>query len=126
LLSGAEETLRELGAGPVTVVRVPGAFELPAAARVLIEQGHDAVVALGAVVRGDTPHFDYVCNTASLALSQLSVAHRVGIGFGLVTTNTREQALARAGGAVGHYGVSAAFAAVEMALLHRSAHRSHA
>lgn len=119
LLQGAEAAFSALGATHVKVVRVPGAFELPAAARALMDSGYDAVAALGAVIRGDTPHFDYVCSTAAHGLSALSVSHRAGLGFGLVTTNTLEQAFDRAGGKAGNYGESAAQAAVEMAMLQR-------
>ena len=108
LLQGAEQAFVALGASDIKVVRVPGAFELPAAVRALFENGYDAVAALGAVVRGDTPHFDYVCSTAANGLSALSVSHRAGLGFGLVTTHTLEQALERAGGKFGNYGESAA------------------
>ena len=122
LLSGTLATLTSLGADAdkVKVLRVPGAFELPLAMRLAIKEGADAVIALGTVVKGETPHFDFVCSAVAQALNNLSVKHRVALGFGLVTTLTQEQALQRAGGAHGNRGSDAAAAAVEMALVLRS------
>ncbi len=120
LLQGAKETLAGLSADRVDVVRVPGAFELPAAARRLAKRGYDAVVAIGVVVQGETPHFDFVCDTVSEALQRLATEESVALGFGLVTTLTMAQALERAGGKSGNRGADAAAAAVEMALFFRS------
>jgi len=80
-----------------TVVRVPGAFELPVAAQTAAEAGFDAVVALGVVIRGGTPHFDYVCQAATTGLTQVAVATGVPVGFGLLTCDDEEQALQRSG-----------------------------
>jgi 6,7-dimethyl-8-ribityllumazine synthase len=96
LLDGAHRALKELGI-EATVVRVPGTFELPVAAKRLAERGYDAVVALGVVIRGGTPHFDYVCQGATLGLTQVSVDTGVPVGFGVLTCDTEQQALDRAG-----------------------------
>jgi 6,7-dimethyl-8-ribityllumazine synthase len=115
LLDGARRALDELGVAESTVLRVPGSFELPVAARALASRGYDAVVALGVVIRGGTPHFDYVCQGVTQGLTQVSVATGVPIGFGVLTCDTEEQALARAGLAgsdedKGHEAVTAAVA----------------
>ena len=95
---------------------VPGAFELPFAAKKLAERGDfDAIVALGAVIRGDTPHFDYVAGEAARGLQQAALETGVPIAFGVLTTDNQEQAEARAGGAAGNKGFDAAMTAVEMA-----------
>ncbi len=100
----------------VDILWVPGAWELPpAVAKALQTERYDACVALGAVVRGDTPHFDYVAGEASRGLSMLQGEFGVPIGFGLLTCDTMEQAEARAGGAHGNKGWDAALAALEMA-----------
>lgn len=96
LLDGARRALKEAGLEAVTVVRVPGAFELPVAARRLAA-GHDALVALGVVVRGGTPHFEYVCQAATLGLTGVAVDTGVPVGFGLLTCDTDDQAIARSG-----------------------------
>ena len=80
-----------------TVVRVPGAFELPVVASALAGQGYDAVVALGVVIRGGTPHFDYVCSAATDGLTRVALDHTAPVGFGVLTCDTEEQALDRAG-----------------------------
>ena len=80
-----------------TVVRVPGTFELPVVASALAQQGYDAVVALGVVIRGGTPHFDYVCNAATDGLTRVALDHTVAVGFGVLTCDTEQQALDRAG-----------------------------
>jgi 6,7-dimethyl-8-ribityllumazine synthase len=115
LLNGALRALRDLGIAEPTVLRVPGSFELPVAARALAIRGYDAVVALGVVIRGGTPHFDYVCQGVTAGLTQVSVDSGVPVGFGVLTCDTEEQALARAGlaGSVedkGHEAVTAAVA----------------
>ncbi|MFE0458878.1 6,7-dimethyl-8-ribityllumazine synthase [Kitasatospora sp. NPDC058965] len=97
LLAGAHRALKELGIDEPTVVRVPGTFELPVAAKHLAERGYDAVVALGVVIRGGTPHFDYVCEAATLGLTQVSVNTGVPVGFGVLTCDNEQQALDRAG-----------------------------
>ncbi len=99
----------------IDVVWVPGAWELPAAARVLLAtERYDAIVALGAVIRGETPHFDFVAGEASRGLAEAGADFDVPVGFGLLTTDTVEQAEARAGGAHGNKGWDAALAALEM------------
>ena len=97
LLAGARRALDAHGVTDVEVVRVPGTFELPVVAAALAREGYDAVVALGVVIRGGTPHFDYVCSAATDGLTQVSVDHAVPVGFGVLTCDTEEQALDRAG-----------------------------
>lgn len=123
LLEGALEALAERGVGgdDVVVARVPGAFELPGAIGVALRHGeYDGVVALGCVIRGETPHFDYVAGEAARGIQALAVAHDVPIGFGVLTTDTREQALARAGGPRGNKGRDTALTTLEMVHLYRS------
>ena len=97
LVAGALRALDDFQAVAGTVVRVPGSFELPVVAAALAEQGYEAVVALGVVIRGGTPHFDYVCAAGTDGLSRVALDHGVAVGFGLLTCDTEEQALARAG-----------------------------
>lgn len=97
LITGARKELVRSGATDVTVWRVPGAFELPLAAELAIDQGAQVVIALGVVIRGETPHFDYVCDAATQGLTQVQLARKVPIGFGLLTVNTEQEALNRAG-----------------------------
>src|SRR5690348_4540728 len=118
LVDGALEALVRHGAtvDDVDVVWVPGAWELPGAVRrLLATERYDALVAVGAVVRGDTPHFDYVAGEASRGLANASTDFEIPIGFGLLTCDTMAQALARAGGEHGNKGWDAAVAALEMA-----------
>lgn len=97
LVDGARRGLAESGVADVTEVRVPGAFELPVAAARLARAGFDAVIALGVVIRGGTPHFEYVCDAATSGLTQVAVTTGVPIGFGVLTVDTEAQALHRAG-----------------------------
>jgi 6,7-dimethyl-8-ribityllumazine synthase len=97
LVSGAMKELERAGAKDVTLQRVPGAFELPLAASYAIQQGAEAVIALGVVIQGETPHFDYVCESATNGLTSLQLESKTPIGFGLLTVDTEAQALARAG-----------------------------
>jgi 6,7-dimethyl-8-ribityllumazine synthase len=97
LLAGAERALADSGVDDVTVIRVAGAYELPVAASRVANSGVDAMVALGVVIRGGTPHFEYVCGAATDGLTQVSVGSGVPIGFGLLTCENDEQALDRAG-----------------------------
>jgi 6,7-dimethyl-8-ribityllumazine synthase len=116
LLDGATRVLHENGYGEAAcdVVWVPGAFELPVAVRAGFDAGrYDFAVALGAVIRGETPHFDYVAATTSQALMDLATGFGTPVGFGLLTCDTLAQALARAGGAAGNKGADAAGAAIE-------------
>ncbi len=119
LLAGAERALKAAGNSEYEVWRVPGAFELPLAAKYAIEAGADVVIALGVVIRGDTPHFDYVCNAATDGLTRVQLDSGVPIGFGLLTVDTEQQALDRAGlpGSKEDKGAEAVEAAVLMARL---------
>src|SRR5947207_4662219 len=120
LVDGALDALVRHGttADNVDVVWVPGAWELPAAARrLLATERYDALVAIGAVIRGDTPHFDYVAGEASRGLADAGAAFETPIGFGLLTCDTMAQAEARAGGEHGNKGWDAALAGPEMAAL---------
>ena len=126
LLAGALGTLDGHGvrATDVTVVRVPGAFEIPTAAAHLARSGNfDAVVCVGAVVRGETPHFEWVAGVAARGIARIAEETGVPVLFGIVTANNPEQALARAGGHVGNRGADAAAAAIEMARLMRTLKR---
>jgi 6,7-dimethyl-8-ribityllumazine synthase len=116
LVAGARRALDESGVAEVVEVAVPGSFELPVAAARLAASGLDAVVALGVVIRGGTPHFEYVCSATSHGLIDLSVRTGVPVGFGLLTCDTLEQALDRSGGPgsredKGHEAATAAVAA---------------
>jgi 6,7-dimethyl-8-ribityllumazine synthase len=97
LLAGAERALVDYNARDHQIVRVPGTFELPVVASALAAQGYDAVVALGVVIRGGTPHFDYVCNAATDGLVRVGLDHTVAVGFGVLTCDDDQQALDRAG-----------------------------
>jgi len=118
LLEGALAALERMGTSreDVRVVRVPGAFELPLAAKRLAESGgYDAIIALGSVIRGETSHFEHVSRAAADGLERVSLDYGIPVGFGVLTTETPEQAAARAGGDKGNIGFDAAMAAVEMA-----------
>lgn len=120
LLQGCIERLAELGLTDdrVHVERVPGAFELPVAARLLIDtRQYSAVVCLGCVIRGETAHFEHVAGQSAAGIRQVAVETGVPVIFGVLTTETEQQALDRAGGSHGHAGRSAAEAAVEMIAL---------
>ena len=118
LLEGALACCREAGvpAEQVDVVWVPGAFELPvAAAAAAGTKRYACLVALGAVIRGDTPHFDYVAGEAARGLNAVAVAHALPVGFGVLTVDTMQQAVDRAGGSAGNKGHEAAAAALQAA-----------
>jgi len=118
LVQGALDALIRNGAseGNIEIVRVPGAFEIPLIARKLALSGrYAALIALGAVVRGETPHFDYVAGECASGLARIQLESGVPIAFGVLTTDTMEQALDRAGGKAGNKGTDAALAALEMA-----------
>jgi 6,7-dimethyl-8-ribityllumazine synthase len=123
LLAGACNALAEAAVADPVVVRVPGSFELPVAALHLARGGCDAVVALGVVIRGGTPHFEYVCTAVTDGLSRVALDTGVPVGFGVLTCDTEEQALARAGldGSVEDKGLEAAQAALATVLALRSA-----
>ena len=117
LLDGARRELAELGLDPnsVPVAWVPGAFEIPLVAKHLAESGElDAVICLGAVIRGDTPHFDFVAGECASGITRVGLDTGVPIAFGVLTTDDLDQALARAGGSEGNKGAEAAATAVEM------------
>ena len=126
LVAGAVDALTAQGADPesLELVRVPGAFDLPPVVRRLaLSRRFDAIVALGAVIRGDTPHFDYVAGECAAGLARIASETGVPVSFGVLTTDTEEQALDRAGGAEGNRGADAARAAVELANLMRALER---
>jgi len=122
LLAGAMDALARTGGqlDDVEVVKVPGSWELPVAVRELASQKrHDAIICLAAVIRGDTPHFDYVAGEAVKGIAQVAIENGVPVGFGVLTCNTLEQAIDRAGTKGGNKGFDAAMAAIEMANLMR-------
>jgi len=117
LLDGAVDTLKRHGASEadLTVVRVPGAFELPLALEKIAASGkYDAIIALGAVIRGGTPHFDFVAGECVKGMAQVTLKHAVPVAFGVLTTDTIEQAVERAGTKAGNKGAEAALSAIEM------------
>ena len=129
LLDGALDALRRHGAADddLTVVWVPGSFEIPVAARELAEHGEvDAVIALGVVIRGETAHFDYVATAAARGVGALHEKTGIPATFGVLTTDTLEQAMDRAGGKHGNKGADVAVAAVEMVSLLRALRRPKA
>jgi 6,7-dimethyl-8-ribityllumazine synthase len=126
LLTGALEALVQHGVASdaIDVAVVPGAFELPLCAQRLAATGrYDALVCLGAVVRGETPHFNYVAGEAARGVAEVSRRHDLPVAFGVLTTDTVEQALARAGGERGNKGFEAAVTALEMVQMLRIMHR---
>ena len=127
LLGGAERALKAYRVEAPVVVRVPGAFELPVMAGALATQGYDAVVALGVVIRGGTPHFDYVCNATTDGLSRVALDTSTAIGFGLLTCDDEQQALDRAGldDSSEDKGWEAAAAALETAQLLKQVRRGY-
>lgn len=122
LIDGAVDALESAGAAEndIEIFMVPGAFELPLAAKKAAESGRfDAVIAIGIVIRGETPHFDYVAGEAAKGISKVSLDTGIPVMFGVVTTDTVEQAMNRSGLKAGNKGYEAAMAAVEMADLYR-------
>jgi 6,7-dimethyl-8-ribityllumazine synthase len=116
LLEGALDALNRAGAVDVEVVKVPGSWELALVAKAVAEHNKpDAIIALGAVIRGDTPHFDYVAGQAASGLMAVQLETGIPVAFGVLTTNTMEQAADRAGGKDGNKGYDAAITAIEMA-----------
>jgi 6,7-dimethyl-8-ribityllumazine synthase len=128
LLDGALSAFREARARDVSVVRVPGSFELVSACRWEVRRSRSAVVSIGCLIRGDTPHFDVLSRSVASALAHLNAEQDVPIAFGVLTCDDRAQALARAGGRGGNAGTEAARAAIQMARLRpgRSSARSRA
>lgn len=120
LADGAGEALKEAGAKTIEIYHVPGAFELPLGSLKAAESGNfDAVIALGVVIRGDTPHFEYVAQQASSGIMQASMETGVPVMFGVITADTVEQTIARCGQGVDNKGYEAAVSAIEMANLMR-------
>ena len=122
LIRGALDALKRHGANDkqVEIVRVPGAFEIPIVLRRLaLSRRYDALIALGAVIRGDTPHFDYVAGECAAGVGRVALESGVPIAFGVLTTDTVEQAMDRAGGKSGNKGADAALTAIEMVNLLR-------
>ncbi|WP_276351770.1 6,7-dimethyl-8-ribityllumazine synthase [Cohnella caldifontis] len=123
LLGGALDALKRHGAGEdeVEIAYVPGAFEIPLIAQKMAESGkYDAVITLGAVIRGSTPHFDYVCNEAAKGVAAIGLKTGIPVIFGILTTDSIEQAVERAGTKAGNKGWEAAASAIEMANLTRA------
>lgn len=120
LLNGATDALNRAGAGDVDIVRVPGAMEIPVTARHMAETGnYDAIICLGAVIRGDTPHFDYVCAESARGIMNIMVETGIPLAYGILTVENLEQAVDRAGLKSGNKGFESAMVAVEMANLTR-------
>ena len=122
LLEGCLQTLLNNGANEknIDVVKVPGAFEIPTVAKNLLDlKKYGAIICLGAVIRGETPHFEYICNSVSTELAYLGVLTGMPVIFGVITCDTLEQAQDRAGGKAGNKGSEAAIAALEMLSIHR-------
>jgi 6,7-dimethyl-8-ribityllumazine synthase len=118
LLEGAIDALKRHGNvadSDITVVRVPGAYELPVAAKRIAQQGKvDAIIAIGAVIRGGTPHFDFVAGECNKGLAQVAMEFTLPVAFGVITTDSIEQAIDRAGTKAGNKGAEAALSALEM------------
>ena len=122
LREGALDAIAKAGGSVAEgdVIQIPGAWEFPVTVRALAHRGYDAIICLGAVIRGDTPHFDYVAGEAARGIADASAASGVPMAFGILTTNTVEQATDRAGGKHGNKGYDAAMTAIEMALTLRA------
>ena len=118
LFEGCLETLtkNKINKQNIDVIKVPGAFEIPTAAKVLIDQNkYSAIICLGCVIRGETPHFDYICNSVSREIARLGSTYGIPVIFGIVTANNIDQAIERSsGGKIGNRGQEAALAAMEM------------
>lgn len=123
LLNGALDALSRAGVaqGDIEIAKVPGSWEMPVvAAQIARQKRHDGVICLGAVIRGETPHFDYVAGEAAKGLAHVSLETGIPIAFGVLTTNTLEQAIDRAGAKGGNKGFESAMTAIEMANLLKS------
>lgn len=116
LLAGSQEVLGESGIRKenVDVFWVPGSFEIPLALLEVTERKYDAAICLGVVIKGETPHFDYVCSEAARGISNVSLEKRFAVGFGIITANSTEQAIDRSGGKMGNKGREASLAALRM------------
>ena len=119
LVEGCLDTLKRHGVKDeeIEIIRVPGAFEIPLAAQKASKKDYDAIITLGAVIRGDTPHFDYVCAEVSKGVANVSLNTEKPVIFGVITTDTIDQAIQRAGIKSGNKGADAALSAIEMANL---------
>ena len=127
LVTGALDALSRSGAvaEDIEIVRTPGSWEMPVVAKELVSQKrHDGIICLGAVIRGDTPHFDHIAAEATKGLAQTSLESGVPIAFGILTTNTLEQAIDRAGAKQGNKGFDAALVSIEMANLMKELRRA--
>lgn len=127
LLAAAESTLTQSGIlqHHIQVIRVPGAFEIPLIAKTLAQSGRcDAVICLGAVIRGETPHFDYICAETSRGIGRVSLDTGIPIIFGILTTDTVDQAMERSGPPERNKGADAARTAIEMAMLMKRLHKT--
>jgi 6,7-dimethyl-8-ribityllumazine synthase len=120
LLAGARRALDDYHVEQPGIVRVPGSFELPVVAGALAQRGYEAIVALGVVIRGGTPHFEYISGQAAAGVLRAGLDTNIPVIFGILTTDTAEQALDRAGLKSGNKGFDAAVAAIEMANLYRT------
>ncbi|HEX5771941.1 MAG TPA: 6,7-dimethyl-8-ribityllumazine synthase [Nocardioidaceae bacterium] len=127
LLAGAQRALEDHKVEAPTIVRVPGSFELPVVAAALAEKGYEAVIALGVVIRGGTPHFEYVCSAATDGLNRVALDSGAAVGFGLLTCDTEQQALDRAGleGSQEDKGYEATAAALQTACVLRDIRRGY-
>jgi 6,7-dimethyl-8-ribityllumazine synthase len=127
LIAGAQRALEEYQVEAPVVVRVPGSFELPVVAKALADNGYEAVIALGVIIRGGTPHFEYVCSSATHGLNRVALDTGAAIGFGLLTTDDEQQALDRAGleGSEEDKGYEAASAALHTATLLKRIRRGY-
>ncbi len=122
LVSGALDTLKRHGVteDKITIIKVPGAFELPLATQKIAESGKfSAIISLGAVIRGGTPHFEYVANECVKGLAQVSLQYKIPVAFGVLTVDSIEQAIERAGTKAGNKGAEAALSALEMVTMLR-------
>ncbi len=122
LLEGALDTLKRHGAAEkdITVVKTPGAYEIPVVCEKLAAGDYHAIVCLGAVIKGETPHFDFVAQETAKGIAAVSMKHKVPVAFGVITADTLEQAIERAGVKHGNKGSEAAMSAIEMANLFKS------
>ena len=127
LIAGAQRALEDYKVEAPSVVRVPGSFELPVVAKALADKGYEAVIALGVVIRGGTPHFEYVCQSATDGLNRVALETGAAIGFGLLTCDDEQQALDRAGlpGSIEDKGYEAASAALHTASLLKKIRRGY-
>ncbi len=122
LLDGAVDSLKRHGAsdGDITVVKTPGAYEIPLVCEKLAAGGYSAIICLGAVIKGETPHFDFVAQETAKGIAAVSMKHKVPVSFGVITADTLEQAIERAGVKHGNKGAEAAVSAIEMANLFKN------